>query len=322
MSSFVNNSAIARIQVMLMMVVGLSACGGGGGGGSSSSSTVSTAAVTITTTNSTQVAGAAVDSAFGGSSLPIALQTTSSSGQSAIAAGQSLSRIGKSAVQQFQNGGALAIGATTLTTCPLGGTATMNTGTSSGSLTYSNCSYTAGESMSGTITISNVSSTASLTSMDMTYSLSITTTSPANTATASGDMHIAMDNAFNMTMSGSNLSFSNTDASLGSFSLQNYSMSIDSLGNLTAMTYTFSSSVIGGTAIFTMTTPFTYGTGMFPTSGAATVTGASSTKLRITALGDENAAASSQVKLELSTDGGATYAAPTYATWATVSSLI
>lgn len=304
-----------------ILSLGLSACGGGGGGGGGSSAPV---AVTITPANTTQVAGAAVDSAFGGSSLPIGLQTTvSSSGQSLASTGKSLAQIGRRAAQQMQSAGqTIAIGAATTLSCTLSGSVTSNYGNASGSLTYSNCSYVAGETMNGTITISNVVSTASSTSMDMAYNLTITTASPANTATASGDMHIVLDSAFNLTMSGSSLSISNTNAALGNFSLQNYSMSFDSLGNFTALTYTFYSSVIGGTAVFTMTTPFTYGTGMFPSAGVATVTGAGGSKLRLTVLGDENAAVGSQVQLEHSTDSGATYGTPTYVTWATVSSLI
>jgi len=304
----------------VILSLGLSACGGGGSSGGSTAQV----AVTITPTNTTQVAGAAIDSALGGSSLPIGLQTTvSTSGQALATTGKTLAQIGQRAAQLAMSGGqSIASGLTATQSCTLSGTASSIIGTSSGTVTYINCSYVAGETLNGTISISNVVSTASLVSMDMAYSLTITTASPANTSTASGDMRIAMDNAFNLTMSGSNLSMSNTNAALGNFSLQNYSMSFDSAGNFTSLTYTFYSSVIGGTAVFTMTTPFTYGAGIFPSAGAATVTGAGGSRLRITVLGDENAAVGSQVKLELSSDGGATYGTPTYVTWATVSSLI
>ncbi len=121
-------------------------------------------------------------------------------------------------------------------------------------------------------------------------------------------------------MSGSSLSMTNTDATLGNFVLSNYSIVTDSTGHATAMTFDFATP--DGIATFTMTTPFVNTGGIFPSSGAAIIAGASSTALRFTVLGDETAAPGSQVKLELSTDGGATYATPVYVTWASISSLI
>ena len=114
---------------------------------------------------------------------------------------------------------------------------------------------------------------------------------------------------------------SNTGAGLGNFTVWNYSMTYsDTTGHNSAMTYTYDAP--GGTATFTMITPFFNTGGLFPSSGAATISGASSTVLKFTALGNELAPVGSQVKLELSSDGGVTYGVPVYVTWASISNLI
>lgn len=193
-----------------------------------------------------------------------------------------------------------------------------------GTITFSNCSDIAGITDNGTLSFSNFVVTGSLYSADYVYNLTYTYSSPfpANTSAITGDMHVSNldSNTGAGTISGTSLSMTNTDPTLGNFVLRNYSITTDSTGHNTAMTFTFNAP--GGTATFTMITPFVSTGGIFPSSGAATITGASSTVLKFTVLGDETAVPGSQVKLELSTDGGTTYAAPLYVTWAGISSLI
>ncbi len=313
-----------RLIAISSLLMGLTACGGGGGSsGGSTGSTLPTAPVTITSTNQSAVAGAAVDSLSGGNSTPVAAQTSAS----APAADSVAQKVGKAsqglAQQMVTQGGtpALPTGAVTSYSCLVSGTWTMNvTSSSSGTATYYNCSDIANETINGTISISNLVSSATAVSFDSTYNITFTT--PTDVMTITGDMHVAASGCSttcaSTTMSGRSLKYASTVN--GTFALQNYTIAYDANGALTVYTYTFSSTQINGTATFTMVTPFAQRAGsLFPYSGVATVSGANSTVLKITVLGDETAAPTSQVQLELSTDGGATYGAPTFVTWASIS---
>jgi hypothetical protein len=246
---------------------------------------------------------------------------------SVVSAVQSAAKLGQTAVQQAiaqSTAPAVVTGVATTYSCAVSGTYSINfTSANAGVFTYNNCSYVAGMTENGTISFSNFSATSSLISGDYVYNLTLTYSSPypVNTLTITGDMHQSDDLTIGATkFSGTSLSMTNTDPALGNFVLRNYSItSNDSTGHNTAMTFTFTAP--GGTATFTMTTPFFNTGGSFPSSGAATITGTSSTVLKFTVLGDERAAGN-QVMLELSTDGGTTYAAPVYVTWASISSLI
>jgi hypothetical protein len=246
---------------------------------------------------------------------------------SLVSAVQSVAKIGEAAVQQAIAQGAApatVTGAVTTSPCVYGGTSSVNlTSATAGTITFNNCSDRAGITDNGTLSFSNVV-TGPLYSADYVYNLTSTYSSPylANTSTTTGDMRVSnLDlNTGAGTISGSSLSITNTDPTLGNFvSLKNYSITNDSTGHNTAMSFSFTAS--GGIATFTMTTPFVRTGGTFPNSGAATITGASSTVLKFTVLGDERAVGN-QVMLELSTNGGTTYAAPVYVTWASISSLI
>lgn len=311
----------------LSLVAGLAGCNGGdsysGGGGV----TLPTTPVTITTTNAPAVAGAMIDTVTGTMSLPTGVQTAAPAAPTVITTAKMIARLGASLAQQTGSQGsapAAVTGAVITINCLVSGTETItDTSATSATATFTNCSDVAGVTISGTLSLSNFTSNAGIDSMDAVYNLTITTTSPPNTATATGDMHIVINtNTFAMTVSGTSLTLANTNAALGNVGMQNYSFSFDSTGTVTAMTFTFASSVIGGTASFTLTSPFgsTSISSLFPSSGAGVITGANSTKLRMTVLGDETAAVNSQVQLELSTDNGATYGTPMLYTWAEISS--
>jgi hypothetical protein len=318
-----SGSRLSLIAVSGLMI-GLTACGGGGSGGGSTAPV----AVTISSANATQVAGAAVDTTTGSGYAVMGVQTSvSAPAPSLVSAVQSVAKIGEAAVQQAIAQGAApatVTGAVTTSPCVYGGTSSVNlTSATAGTITFNNCSDIAGITDNGTLSFSNVVVTGSLYSADHVYNLTSTYSSPylANTSTTTGDMRVSnLDlNTGAGTISGSSLSITNTDPTLGNFVLRNYSITTDSTGHNTAMTFTFTAP--GGTATFTMITPFVKTGGIFPSTGAATITGAGSTVLRFTVLGDERAVGN-QVMLELSTNGGTTYAAPVYVTWASISSLI
>lgn len=324
-NSLMSGSRLNLIAVSGLMI-GLTACGGGGGGGGGSTAS---APVTITSANASQVAGAAVDTITGSGGLVVmGVQTpVTAPAPSVVSAVQSAAKLGQTAVQQaIAQGAAPAIvtGAVTTYNCTVSGTYSISfTSATAGSFSYNNCSYAAGLTENGTISFSNVVSTASLFSADYVYNLSLTSSSPytANTLTITGDLRSSDDLTIGATtISGISLSMTNTDVTRGNFVLKSYSItSNDTTGHTTAMTFAFN--VAGATATFTMITPFTNTGGLFPSSGAATISGASSTVLKFTVLGDERAVGN-QVMLELSTNGGTTYAAPVYVTWASISSLI
>jgi len=317
-----------------VLAINLTGCLGNDGNGpvgaASSSSNTSTSTgstvtlpttpVTITAANAPTVAATSIDTAFGTTKMsPIGVQIDSdSTAISAKAIGEQLAHIGVDALQQLaaaNDAPAIVVGAVTSQACAVSGTISVNeTSPTSGTLTYTDCSYAAGSKIAGTITLTGKGTTPTGgTTGDLTLDLTITST--ADTIIFKGDMSIAYDStASAVTIKGKSLVVSSTVN--GSRALQNYTISRASNGD-SSLTFDYASTMAGGTATFTTTTPFHTNTGAkYPSAGVATVKGASSTQLKITVLGDENAAATSQVQLEVSSDGGTTYAAPTQVTWA------
>lgn len=324
-SNGVNRSGL-RLIAISSLIIGMAACGGGGsssssGGGGGGGSTLPTAPVTITSTNQSDVAGAAVDSAINSVSLSTMAVQTSAPAPSAVATALRVGNIGQAAIQQIatQSTGPLTVtGVVQTSNCTVSGTMSIDVAASntSGTITFNSCSSFAGETINGTISTANIASTATDQTADMTFNLTFTDAS--GTGTVSGDIHSAKNLTTGATtISGTSLTMSHTLH--GSIGLQNYSITTNALGSVTAMTFTFASTVAGGTATFSLVTPFS-GTGQFPSSGSGIITGAGSTKLKLTVLGDETAAATSQVQLELSTDNGTTYGTPALVTWASISS--
>ena len=320
-----NNSRLGIVTLFLTLF--LAGCGGGGGS-SGGDTTLPTAPVTITQQNAPQVAGAAIDSLGSSSNLPIGVQTSTQVPRTSLLSNaQTVAKIGQIATQKIISQAVVPAIVTGVTNppvnCQFGGTITVaQTGPTSGSTTFSNCINVVGVKINGTVSVSNITQNGSYVSAVAVYNLSITTTSPANTLTASGDMYVTF-NIYSLapaSMSGSYLSMNNSNSTIGNSAIQNYSFSFDSLGNISATTFTFASTAINGTAVFAMTSQFTFSGGRYPSSGVATISGADSTVLKLTVLGNEYA--SNQVQIELSTDGGVTYAAPTYHTWASISGYI
>jgi hypothetical protein len=329
--SHITNRHGFRYLAASCLLAGLAGCGGGedhdGDGGGNV--TFPTIQVTIAATNAPAVAGAAIDTVTGAMSLPTGVQTATSAAPSAITISKTIGRLGNDLVQKIRAQGsspAAVTAAVTTNNCTVSGTKSYNyTSATAATVTYNSCSDVAGEAVSGILNMSNMAADTalSLTTSDLTYNLAITTTVPANTATAIGDMHLETSTAtFAGSQSGTNLTVTNTNASLDNAKLTNYMFGFDGAGQVTAMTFTFASTIIGGTASFSLLSPFgSANTGsIFPSFGAAVISGANSTKLRMTVLGDETAAINSQVQIEFSTDNGATYGTPAMVTWAGISS--
>ena len=243
---------------------------------------------------------------------------------SSVATVQTLAKIEQAAAQHILSQGvapATVTAAVSTTSCVISGTKTLTTTSStSGTITYNNCVDVAGETANGTMTLSNIISTASYLSVDGVFNLTVTTAVPANTMTTIGDMHLYVD-ANSASMSGTRLAMRNTNSTLGTSGLLNYTISFDSTGTFTTLTFTLASTVINGTVDFAMTSQFVNSGALFPSSGVAIITGANSTVLRLNILGDENFVGN-QVEFGLSTDGGVTYPTLMYHSWADISSRI
>lgn len=314
------NRTGTRLIAILGMTLGLAACGGGSDSAPASGGVIlPTAPVTITSTNQAEVAGAASDTAFGATYLGAMGAQTSVDTKSAVDIAQRVAQVGGATAKQIgtqAEAPATATGVAQTYDCLYGGTYAVDYGATSATSSYTNCSDVQGETINGTMVMSNISYTANGMTANTTFNLSFTWTGGSGTAT--GDMHLAMDFAtWNTTLSGTSLTF--TDSVTGNSGMQNYSITTDINGNVTAMTFTFASVAVNGTATFSLATPFTYNFGGFPNSGSGVITGGNSTKLRVTILGDEYAPVGSQVQLELSTDNGTTYGTPVYVTWASIS---
>lgn len=311
-----------RLIPIILLLSGLVACGGSGS--ATSGYSLPTKPITITQQNAHQVAGAAFDALTGVTPLPTGVSVSLyTSGSNAISISQKVAWLVQQAMEQLVN-----LGTTPPTVinsnCTVSGTRSLNvTSKTSEIVTYSNCSNMAGETINGTVTLDNLK-TATQYQSDNVIDLTFTTTSTANTTTATGDMQFIEDFASVVkTISGDNMWMVNTDTSVGNFEIQSYTIATFGTDGPATLVYDYGSSIIGGIANFHQdgTNPFINTGGIFPSSGVATITGANMTVIRLTVLGDENAAGN-QLQFEFSTDGGNTYAAPTYDTWANISGLL
>ncbi len=301
-----------RAFTFTFLAAGFAGCGGGG--------VSTTPTVVITTANSPAVAGAAVEAAIGATTLPIAAATsTSSTSASASAAMQTIGKTVVAAAKKFNNQSqtpVIVTGVTNSYPCTVSGTYTYDASGNSGSLTFNSCVDVTGETLSGSVTFSNmvVNNTTGAVSGKEVLSLTMAMTSPAEIVTIAGDINFSYTTA-SMHMYGSSLTY--TSNVYGSKSMVNYDIVMDLTTGAVTESFSFNSAALGGVATVTVTTPFN-GVNLYPNTGVATVTGASNTVLKITILGDETAASNSQVKLEVSTDGGATWGTPSYVTWASL----
>jgi hypothetical protein len=311
-----------RLIPVLLLLSGLAACGGSGS--ATSGYPLPTEPITITQQNAHQVAGAAFDALTGVTPLPAGVTVSLyTSGPNAISITQKVAWLVQQATEKLANLGTTPPTVLDLN-CPVSGTITLNvTSATSEIVTYNNCSNVAGETINGTVTLSNLE-TATQYQSDNVFNLTFTTASPANTTTAKGDMQFIEDFASVVkTISGDNMWMVNTDTSVGNFEIQTYTIATFGADGPATLVYDYGSSVIGGIANFHQdgTHPFINTGGIFPSSGIATITGTNSTVIKLTVLGDENAVGN-QLQFEFSTDGGITYAAPTYDTWANISNLL
>lgn len=316
----------------ILFSVTVAACGGGGGGDASSGTPAPLAAVTLTAGNELSVTGAAFDTAAGvtdfGSLLPVGVQTSTEAPKQRV-----LSRLTASVVQKMAEqkaAPASVTGAVTIENCngqnANAGTMQIDTlgGTTAARVTFSNCNFGTGEVINGNMSFSGMAQTSSSAAGTASIELTITETG-FPTVTISGGFGFTY--AFTtptelVTLSGTHLTFTQGARSQGIFDFRfETSLNITTNVYTDSSRFTLSSSEIGGSFTVETATPFvTNVPAWFPHSGVAHISGAGSTRLRVTVLGNETEAANNQVKIERSTDGGATYGTPRLTTWAQLDS--
>lgn len=316
-------------KLALIMLAGIAAAACGGGGGSDAPQRVTPlAAMIISAGNEQAVAGAAVDSALGAAQLrgllPVGVQATP-----AISSKRVLSRLTSNVVQkiaQQRSAPANVSGVVTVNYCGIGassGTFSFDDfgGTTSGSATFTNCDFGTGDVVNGTMSLYGMTQSASSAAGSANISLTLAPrVAPAVAMVGSFSFSVTGIGAATeiTTLNGSHLSMTEGTLTQGIFDFQFTSSYSRATGTTTdSASLTVSDSALGGSFTFETLAAFVTDAGAwYPHSGSGYVNGAASTGVRVTILGNEFAAANSQVMLERSRNGGATFDAPTFVTWA------
>lgn len=280
-----------KLALALLISLGVSACGGGGGNGSGN--TAPSTPLDITANNKLIVTTATLNTMSGGA-------------VSAFSPDEFL--------KAFNN-----------VPCVNGGSVnSFPSGSTAGTLRFSNCGFVANKSYNGTVTFSNLTTAPanSLNPTDAAVSLNFNLTvnrTGFSPLTLLGDYHL---NATGLSSPSTNTTITGTSLKLSSSiteEISNFTFSSVLLTNFSSTdtnNFSLASSLLGGKISCQTTTPFVTNIALnsrFPSAGVAIVTSTlNSNKLRITILGDETSA--NQVQVEL--DTGIGYGSPVLYTWA------
>lgn len=306
--------------------VAVASCGGGGGGGGGATPL---AKVEITPANEENITANALDSGMvvtdvgelGNSSFKPTTQTAAPSKRV-------LSRLTTSAVRkilELRDAPASVTGATLTYFCndinATNGTFSINSsGSTSARITFSNCDFSGdGEIINGTMSFSSIVGTDD--SLSARVSLNLSFSDGISTRAVSGVFTFGISGRLTQTstttMSGTYLKFTEAAISKELFDFISISAYNTGTGIYTDDNdFTFSSSAINGSVTFETVTPFeSSGVAAYPNSGVMEITGANSTCLRVTVLGNENFVGD-QIKFERSMDNCSTFDSPVLTTWA------
>jgi len=323
-----------KTAIILAMAGLLTACGGGGGG----SASAPTATATLSGANQTTVAQDTAASSFmpmQGAQMVAGAAITDESVVFALAREQmgKLSDYMAQAKANSMMGGAVA---STTVTCPTSGSLTVSVTDADGSgtvsagdslnISFSSCVVPSG-SLTGTLdfavnSLSATSATNYTMGMTLTFG-AFTVNAPQFTASANGSLSINLTKtatyAWTETVSSPSLTVSGTYMGVTrTRTLANYSATATRVPDAT-YTYTTSYILSGAvtstalnnqTFLFATNTAFVkHGIDYYPGMGQMVITGANSSKLRVTAISN------TQATLELDATGGGTYGAPTTVNW-------
>lgn len=306
-----NIQTCAKLTISTLLSFGLVACGGGSsdtnGPPPTSTSTVAINATNAPTVTSTTInSPATVMGSSGLSGSPLAVNTLSP---------RLLSRFtldAKSQTLKLLSTPRIAPALVETTNCLISGTKTTDTdlGGTSITITFNNCSDTAGEVVNGTMSLTNI--TGSATSFSATSSVDLVITTTGNptvrlvgtytfaTTTTSTENSVTMTGASYSIIIGSNVT------TLSNFSFtESYTIATDLYTSTS--NYTLASTELGGSVTVTTIDPMQqYGIRLHPFAGQYLVTGANNSKLRVTILGDETHAGD-DVQIEIDANGDNIY---------------
>jgi hypothetical protein len=202
--------------------------------------------------------------------------------------------------------------------CPNGGSLTeVQTG---GSIvkTFNACSPGPGATINGTVAISGVSASGSTVSASVSTNLTFSFTGFAD-QTFAGSFTFSetvAGTSITITLSGADLVLhqgTNTE-NLGSFTLTT-TVDTSATGTVDTLTFSYSSTEIGGTVLVRTLTPFQIDPGSEkPHAGALQIIGVNGSSIKITVNGDENGA-HPQVMIEVDADGNGIFETPLPLDW-------
>jgi len=308
-----------------LVVAALASCGGSGGGGGGAPTPIPT--VALTASNAQNVAGdvtnAGVQTAEKAPSLGLAAQLPGSSAPRIHVLSRFLER---QISRILQSGPATAAGiaatAATTTNCLVSGTQTEDQSANSVVKTFNACSDAVGESINGSVAISGISATASGFSASISTNLTFSFTGFADqTFTGNfGFSESVSGTLLTITISGAALVLhtgTNTE-NLGSFTLTT-TIDTSTSGTTDTLTFSYSSTEIGGTVLVRTLTPFQIDPGSEkPHAGVLQIIGVNGSSIKVTVNGDE-LDPSPQVKIQLDADGDGVFELTLDKSWAELS---
>lgn len=314
-----------KLALLMFFSVAVASCGGGGGGGGGAAPL---AKVEITPANEQSIAANALDSGMVVTDVgELGNSSSKPTTQTAAPNKRVLSRLTTSAVQkimELRDAPASVTGAMHTYFCngfdATNGTFSISSsGSTSARLTFTQCDFSGdGEIVNGTMSFSGMVETTD--SVSARVSLNLSFSDGISTTTISGAFTFGISGMLaqtvTTTMSGTHLKFTEDAISKEIFDFSSISAYNTGTGFYTDDSdFTFSSSVINGSVTFETVTPFeSSGIATYPNSGVMKITGANSTCLRVTVLGNESFVGN-QIQFERSTDNCSTYSPATFTTW-------
>jgi len=307
-----------RMTGMAVLAAGLIGCGGGDSNSSSSSGlalpTAPTAPVTITETSAPMVAGVAVNSAMGmvansrAAMSPLAVETPTATPQTQV-----LSRLTTTVMKkivEIRNAPLSVAGVVDTFFCngvdATQGTYTIEDNFTSVLTTFNNCQLLPDVTINGSISITNIMGDASTGSSTVNINFTIAVMGFPAVSTVGGFNYTitTIPTTQTVTMTGSNITFVNgmQVQAISNFAFS-YSIDLTTLATTTSADFTLASTELGGSIVFDTLVDFQTGAGkIYPHAGEARITGAGTTILHITVLGDESSP-SPHVRIDIDADG-------------------
>ena len=325
--------------ILLLAISALAGCGGGGSSGSAGATTSTAAKVSITTSNQSTITNAAVKSATqnltsGYLTTVGGVQTSTTPTNERVLSQWTDFAFKKMA--EHQSSPPTVAGAVTTSACDSGNISFDTDGSGTAAPTYFTISFNncvlGTTTANGTLALSNLAITYNTATPKAATSISATFT--FNLTASNASTSVGMYGGFNIAATGIG-SVSRTDSISGTSFNVKVGSKYETLSNFaftssyndSGLTHGYSDTVDYSFASDVILAGFDFHTIMplvrnyldsYPRSGQVEITGANSTKLKVTVVSGSFSAGSSSgtVELQLSQDGGLTYGAAVIKTWA------